>query len=172
MAQDERHNRRQRGWNDDGFTIVELVVVVGIFTILLSIATMEFNKYSTKSAIESQTKAMYADLMTLRSDALFRKQRRAVKITSTSFSIYPSELATGTPLQTRTLAYPVVLGDLPDPLVFNSRGMIEGLVSGEGICIEPVGNLGAVDSILIETTRMHIGKRNGSDCDSEDIEAK
>jgi len=157
--------------NARGFTIVELVVVVGILTILLSIATMQFNSYSTKSAIESQTRTVLTDLVAVRNEALFQKRRRAVKLTSTSFWVYSSAATTGTPVQRKTLRHPVLLAGLPDPLVFNGRGIIEGIDSG-AICIEPAGNAGVIDSIVLGTTHLQTGKRNGTECQIDDIETR
>ena len=161
-----------RRLNCEGFTLVELVVLVGIMAILLSMATMEFNKMTTKSQIENQTRGVLADLMTIRTEALFQKQPRAVKITSTTFSVYSSAVTSGAPVLRKTLSYPMVFTDFPDPLVFSSRGLVEGVTTPAIICIEPAGNAGAVDSIVINTTRLEIGKRNGADCQTEDIETK
>lgn len=162
----------QKRLNCQGFTLVELVVLVGIMAILLSMATMEFNKMTVKSQIESQTRGLLADLMTVRTEALFQKQPRAVKITSTTFTVYSSAVTSGAPVLRKTLSYPVVFTDFPDPLVFSSRGVAEGVTIPAIICIEPASNAGAIDSIVINTTRLELGKRNGADCRTEDIETK
>jgi type IV fimbrial biogenesis protein FimT len=157
---------------ETGFTLVELIVIMGILTVLLSLATLEFKKYSVKSAIEGQTRVMMSDLTKIRSEALFEKRRRAVKFTSTAFSVYSSEVSTVSPVQTKSLSYPLTLTDVPDPLVFTGRGLLEGVSDGAAVCIGPAGNEAGVDSIVLNTTRVHIGKRNGTNCQASDIETK
>lgn len=155
-----------------GFSVVELVVVLGIFTILLSLAVMQFNSYSRKNAIESQTKTLLADLVQVRNDALFSKQRLAVKVTGTTFAAYPSASASGTPTVSKTFSYPVVLDGVPDPLIFNGRGIAEGGAEA-AICIEPAGNEGVIDSVVVQATRLQMGKRkNGTDCEIDNIDIK
>lgn len=172
MARGEKANRTTPArTGQEGFTLVEILMVTIIAGILLTMATLQFNRYTVKTAIESQTKAMYGDLVTVRSQALFEKRRRAVKITSTTFTVYSSGVASGKPVYRKTLQYPVVFSAVPDPIVFSGRGIVEGGTSG-GICVEPAGNAGAVDSLVVNATRIQIGKRNGTSCQTSSIETK
>lgn len=156
-----------------GFTLVEVIVTMAILAILLSLATLEFNKYSVKAAIEGQTRVIMSDLTRIRSEALFEKRSRAVKFTSTTFTVYSSGVATGSPVQSKRLTYPLVLTDVPDPLVFNGRGLMEGVDAGGAACVEPAGNEGGIDSIVFNTTRLQIGKRrNGTNCQEDNIDTK
>lgn len=158
---------------DAGFTLVEVIVTMAILAILLSLATLEFSKYSVKTAIEGQTRVMMSDLTKVRSEALFEKRSRAVKFTSTTFTVYSSGVATGSPVLTKTLSYPLVLTGIPDPLVFNGRGLMEGVDAGGAACIEPSGNEGGIDSIVFNTTRLQIGKRrNGTNCQEDNVDTK
>lgn len=165
-------NEPSKKRRDAGFTLVEVIVTMAILAIIMSIATLEFQKNSVKTAIEGQTRVMMADLAKIRSEALFEKRRRAVKFTSTTFSFYSSEVSTVSPVQVKTLSYPLVLTGVPDPLVFNGRGLMEGVDAGGAVCIEPAGNEGAIDSIVFNTTRLQIGKRNGTNCQTNSIVAK
>jgi len=157
--------------NRGGFTLVELIAVIAVAAILLSIAMLQFNRFSLKGAIENQTKIMFTDLMTVRSEALFEKRRRAVKLTATTFAVYSSGLATGTPVLQKSLRYPLVFNGVPDPVIFNGRGLIEGVSSG-AMCIEPSGNPGVIDSIVLDATRIQMGKRDGTACQTSDIDTK
>ena len=155
----------------NGFSLVELVVVIAILAILLSIATLQFNQYIKKSVIEGQVRTMYTDLMTVRSQALFEKRDRTVTVTATTFSVYSSNLATGTPVLQRVLKYNVTNSSMPYTVKFNSRGVIDGV--NASICIEPSDNPAAIDSLVLFTTRIQMGKRNaGATCNSENITTK
>lgn len=157
----------------NGFSLVELIVVIAILAILLSIATLQFNQYVMKSAIESQVRTMFTDLMAVRSQALFEKRDRAVRVTATTFSIYSSGLATGTPVLQRDLKYSVIVNSsLPYTVTFNSRGVIDA-VQNASICIEPSGNPGAIDSLVLSKTRIQMGKRDaGTTCSADNNNIK
>jgi prepilin-type N-terminal cleavage/methylation domain-containing protein len=157
----------------NGFSLVELVVVIAILAILLSIATLQFNQYTKKSVIEGQVRTMYTDLMTVRSQALFEKRDRTVTVTATSFSVYSSSLATGTPVLQRTLKCRVISNNsMPYTVTFNSRGVIDG-VDNASICAEPSDNPAAIDSLVLYTTRIQMGKRDaGADCSAANIKRK
>lgn len=156
----------------NGFSLVELLVVIAILTTLLSIATLMFNQYTKKSIIEGQVRTMFTDLMTVRSQALFEKRDRAVTVTATTFSVYSSDQATGTPVLQRDLKYRVTSNSMPYTFKFNSRGIIDG-VDNASICIEPSDNPGGIDSLVIYTTRIQMGKRDaGADCSADNNNIK
>ena len=154
----------------NGFTIIELIVVIAIMASLIAIGTLQFNTYSRKSSIENQTRAMLADLMMVRGEAMYEKRRRAVQLTATSFAIYSSDVATGTPTQVRTLANGISSNDLGNPMIFDSRGLLTD-AGDRTICIEPNNNPGFSDSLVVATTRIQIGKRfsNFAGCDSDHV---
>lgn len=158
--------------NRNGFTLIELLVVVGIAGILFTLTTIEFRRNTVKTAIEGQVRLMNSDLTDARTKALFQKQNVAVRITSTNLRVYASADATGAPVITRTLRYPVSLSGVPDPIVFTTRGIIDSIDSGS-VCIEPNINLGAFDSLVLSTTRIHTGKRNdGTACSPANVVVK
>ncbi|MBJ6727437.1 pilus assembly FimT family protein [Geomesophilobacter sediminis] len=153
----------------NGFTLVELVMVVAVAAILFSLATMQFRRMNTKALIEQQVRIMTGDLTQARTQALFKKKDVAVKITANALAVYSSAVVTPTPVLNRTLRYSVSTGGTTDPLIFTTRGIIDGITNAS-ICIEPSTNEGAIDSILLSTTRIHTGKRNaGTSCDSANI---
>jgi len=151
---------------EEGFSLIEVIVVIGIAGILMAIATLQFNEWTRKSNIEAQTKMMYADLMTVRGEALFRKKERIVRLTGNQFSVYSSNMAAGTPVLRKTLNYPIVgTGDI----TFDTQGLTNDLMS---ICVEPAGNPGAIDSIVVLRSRIQMGKRSAGDCSGGNIERK
>ena len=154
-----------------GFSLIELVITIGVISILLSIATLEFNKYMTKSHIESQVKMMYSDMMNARAEALMQKSDRSIKVDTTPkvFSVHPSSDGSGTPLLQRTLKFQLD-SDHGNPVAFDTRGVAS---IAKAICVGANGNPAAVDSIIISETRIQLGKRQtGGACDNAHIDAK
>lgn len=149
----------------NGFTLVEVLVVMAIIATLLFIATLNFQEFSRKCGIENQTKMLYVDLMKLRSHALFERQHHAVKFTPTLFAIYSSPDASGEPIARRTLRYPVTNTDLV--LTINERGLLEDYAS---ICTSDDASPAAYDSLVLYATRIQMGKRaHGGECRSSSI---
>lgn len=151
----------------NGYSFLELLVVLSIVSSLLAVASLNFHDLLKKSGIESQTKMLYADLMKLRAHALFEKQTRAVRFTPHRFAIYPSDQVTGTPVLERELRYPLRNASLT--LRFNERGLAE---SNASICVDEDGSA-AYDSLVVFTTRIQMGKREtGRGCTGDYIKTR
>jgi prepilin-type N-terminal cleavage/methylation domain-containing protein len=152
-----------------GFSLVELMFVIAIMGVLLAIAIPQFNRYTTKSAMEAQMRIMLTDLMTARSQALYEKKARSVAISAATFAVYSSTATDVAPRQAKTLQYPVVVGS--GLVQFDPSG-VSLLAPGADncICLDPSGNPASVDSIVITATRISLGKRNdGSACSTSNI---
>ena len=82
---------RQR--NRQGFSIVELVVVIGIISILLTITTLSFNSWLVKHNMEAQVRTMATDFNEIRMRALTTKKRYRVAFGANSYTFrsYSSE---------------------------------------------------------------------------------
>ncbi|GAB7026265.1 pilus assembly FimT family protein [Geotalea toluenoxydans] len=144
--------------DDHGFTLVELIVVMAVMGILLSLGTMAFNEYSKKTAIESQVKTMYADLMALRAEAFYQKQKRAAVISGNEFLIYATENTSDTPVERKKLSYPVVSNN-GDTIIIDSSGLLNASgIDGKSICVNVGENGAVVDSLVLSTSRIHLGK--------------
>lgn len=151
-----------------GFTLIEVLVVMLIFGTLLALGTLNFSDMMKKAQIESQIKKMFADLQTVRAQAMFMKRERTVALSSSQFNIYSSNVAAGTPVMQNRLNYPVRLTATAQ-ITFDTMGLSD---TNGSICIEPVSgsNPAAVDSIVVFTTRVQLGKRkDGGACNSDDI---
>ena len=167
--------------NQRGFTLVELMVVICISGILLVIATMNWNQMQVKSGIETEIKTMHADLMEVRQQALYTKQKRKVVISGQSYKAYPGNVTTVTPLVSKQLRFPVLWsgsGDLE--LTIDTQGLITatGSTAEENfICVAPTGSLtqlnsAAVDSLVLSAAQINLGLRTGGTCNSADIQKK
>jgi type II secretory pathway pseudopilin PulG len=146
----------------NGFSLVELLTIVTIMSIILGIGGIYFKDMYNKSRIDRQTKEMYADLMGARSQALYQKTPRTVTLVSpTQYTIYPwqTDAASATTL-VKNLNYPVTF--TAGAVTFDVRGMASATL---GICVQPAGNPGFSDSILISPMYIAMGKRNlGGSC--------
>ena len=77
----------------NGFSLIELVVVIAIMGTLIAIGALGYSSMTRKAGVEGQVKTMYADLMNARSQALYRKTCRYVTVTGTQFSVYTSSFS-------------------------------------------------------------------------------
>jgi prepilin-type N-terminal cleavage/methylation domain-containing protein len=150
---------------EDGFTLVELMVAVAIIATLLTIGTLAFNSMTRKSAIEAQTKEIYADLMTARSEALYRKTSRSVIVTATQFTINDSA---GTAVLQKTYKQTMAENNA-NVVTFGENGVAD---VPNIYCIGPGGNEAAIDSVIVSSTIILTGKRTGGACNSANIQAK
>jgi prepilin-type N-terminal cleavage/methylation domain-containing protein len=143
--------------NKSGFTLIEVLVVIGIVSLLLTFGTLEFNQYTKKASIEGQTRKLYADLMELRSRALFEKHNKVIHLTASSYT---------TPVETVNLKQAIEYNGSGDEIVFDTRGL---MLDSKTICVVEE-NGAAVDSIIVSMARVQLGKRKrGMTCEAANI---
>lgn len=150
----------------NGFSMVELLIVIAIAGILMALSTMYFKGMQTRSATEKQVRTMYTDLMAAKSQAMFQKTTRFIRVTATGYSIYATANITAAPLSTTTLKFPVIFGPSSDAnlLFFNEKGIASLQTSDlnatkEAVCIQP-NDPNLLTSIVISPTRIQMGRRN------------
>ncbi|MGD0282729.1 MAG: type II secretion system protein [Dissulfurispiraceae bacterium] len=160
----------------DGFTLVELIVVTFIIGTILTIATLNFRTMTIKSNIESQIKQMHSDLMTARIEAMDRNTYHFVTLNANQYTVTEDKAGNCT---TSNCVY--VAGS--DPVPFNSPMMVSAIlwngaapanaeiifdnrglatVTGTISVSDTVG--ASYDCILVETTRTSIGAMSGGNC--------
>jgi prepilin-type N-terminal cleavage/methylation domain-containing protein len=154
--------------NMRGFTLIEMVLAVAIMAILTTIGTFSFGQYQRKSLVENQTRRLYVDIVALRSQALFEKRPRTLRLAPASYALYSSDVVTGAPASTTVLNSPVTLSGAAD-VTYDTSGMTS---STQTICAA-AANAAPVDSVVIYPTSIRLGKLNqGAACADVNIVAK
>lgn len=71
--------------NEQGFSLMELIIVIAVIGIISSIAAINYNQWMVKNVVEAQVKQMVSDIGELRIRALTTKQRHSITINSTNY---------------------------------------------------------------------------------------
>lgn len=157
-----------------GYSLIEVVVVIGILSTLAVIGTVNFRKYLERYRVEAQTRMLYQELLKARSDALYRRREIRLRIYPERFELYSSNDVGVAPLRTLPLSFTLRCkgeeeGGGGVTVVFDSRGVAE---KGCSICLDRESD-SPVDSVVVYKTRVRIGKNEDpSVCDSDYIKTK
>lgn len=158
-----------------GFSLIEMLVVIAIIGILTAMATMQFNTYMRKSQMQSQIQTLYSDLNRVRSQALFSRRPRTVTMTSTQYALYSSTVVSVSPVESKTLNYPMSLNN-GARLDFDERGLLSNVTNASACILLPTSQDAVIDSLVLSQTRILIGKCNAcnttADCKASNITAK
>lgn len=143
----------------DGFTLIEMLIVIAIAAIIMAIATINFGTWTAKSNIEGEIREMYADLMTARARAIDTNRTHSVAFSGVQYTITDD---TGAVIIRKTMKNPITVAG--GALSFDNRGLAS-ITSPAAITISLTNNAGAVfDCIIIEQTRMNMGIMSGGAC--------
>jgi prepilin-type N-terminal cleavage/methylation domain-containing protein len=172
----------------NGFSIIELVVVISVIGILATLATLSFNTMQRKANIERYTRELFTDLQTARSDSIFRKNMHSIAINSTAtgyaFRRYSSvnedredggmnSPLVGVPPQygiVYSKSIPLVItlangGSAADRIFqFDTGGFASSGLDHGTIRINPVETGAAIDCIIISESRTNLGQMVGGNC--------
>ena len=151
--------------NDDGFTLVELALVVALIGLALAYAGMNLNKMNTKYTAESEIKEIHSILMTARNDATRSNTTRLVVLGARQVQSGIDDDGDGTidsSLQQRTFTKFNITYTNPT-ISFNHRGLTSDnqTIRLTGL---PTGVNPATDCIKVFITRINMGKYTGADC--------
>ena len=152
---------------NNGFSLVELLIVIAIIGIGASIATLNFNQWIRKSNIEKETRELYSDLNEARLQSIYTKKQHGIVIeTATRYVLKkyssPNEApAAGSIRQTKTTKNAMTKDDgtalaADTRILFNIRGFTSNAF-GNTIRFNPI-NLAAFDCIIISEARTNLGK--------------
>jgi len=156
-----------------GFSLVEIIIVMALFSILATIGTLQTRTWLEKGGVESEIMLIYGELMAVRQSAMNFKRPRAVVIRRDSFQIYSTAETSVGAVADNKLRYPLLQGSglvaaAGKTITFDERGFTN---NSSSFCVEPAGdplklNSGAYDSIVISGLRLKIAKRTaeGAPC--------
>jgi prepilin-type N-terminal cleavage/methylation domain-containing protein len=163
--------------NNQGFTIIELIVVMVIMGVLLTMATLSYQTIQQRTDVEQKVKRMHTDLMNIRIRAMQRGRNHFVSMPTgtTTYRIYEDtftspdgngvpDMASDTLLSSQSVApYTLVLQTAAmSPVTFNSKGLVTTQTGWVRINATTVGEY---DCIFIDQIRTGMGKMNGANCD-------
>ncbi|HJV66697.1 MAG TPA: prepilin-type N-terminal cleavage/methylation domain-containing protein [Geomonas sp.] len=159
-----------------GYSLVEMVVCIGIISILLAIATVSFNRYLQRYQREAQTRMIFEELLATRANAVYQRRATRVKLYSNRFEVYSSsrdDTDGVAPMRTRSLRFPIISnngggdGVKGYPVTFDTFGITNNNCA---ICLDEAEGSGGVDSVVIYFTRISIGKKEkGDDCKAANV---
>ncbi len=130
--------------NEEGITLVELIVVISIIGILVVALGFSFQGWMGSYNVESQMRSMYIDLMNARTRAMQRNRVHFVNLSATQYTIYEDTynatdatnpdgdgiLQTGSDftflLKSLNPRYPITWSNSGDPvpqIQFNKKGL-------------------------------------------------
>jgi len=145
--------------NRNGFSLIELMVVIAIIGILLAVATLNFNSWVTRQNIDREVKEMHAEIMAAKQRALVTGQDNAVQFPDPSTLVFrrfsSSADTAGTVVQTKNLRYPVTLSSA-DSIRFNDRCMMVD-TNDKILCVFTNANP-SLDALVITQSRVSMGQ--------------
>lgn len=150
--------------NRRGFSLVELVAIIGVMVVLMTIATLEFGSWQRKSLVERYTKELYSDLQDARMKAAFTKVRQGVEfgaqqVVFRSFSSEGDLAGTNVATKTVPIAFTRNTADSPAPagrIEFDSRGVMRDQAI-QVICFTSAVDA-AYDALIITPALTSMGK--------------
>ncbi|RJQ22239.1 MAG: type II secretion system protein [Nitrospiraceae bacterium] len=154
--------------NNNGMTLIELVIVVTVIGILAAALAFSFQGWIGSYNVESQIKEMHIDLMNARAMAMKKNKMHFVDLTTTQYSIYEdtdpapdgdgdADPGNDDPVSQKNLdaRYPIAWSDAADTRIeFNIRGLSR---DDKTVCSNTTVDAD-YDCISISATRINMGE--------------
>lgn len=166
--------------NNRGFSIIELVVVIGLIAIMLTLATLDFSAWQRKSRVERYTKELFSDIQDARMRAAFTKRVQrlefgAQQVVFRSFSSEGDILGTIVNTKNIPLSFTRNTADSPAPsslIEFDTRGIISNPIV-QVICFTTTEDA-AYDALIITPALTSMGKvtNRGNACARTNVTQK
>ncbi len=155
----------------EGFTLVEIVIVIAIVGIFVTMAVSSFLELNEKYRVEEETKQLYADLMDVRGRAMQRNRFSFVRMTGSGYSTYEdtNPVPDGNGIWDNNVDNRVVIATVRHRITTNLAGGTpnfafnrNGIASDTGtIWFSSTANPD-YDCITIRETRIKMGKYNAT----------
>lgn len=157
----------------NGFSLVELVIVIAIIALATGLVTINFRAWVDKSGVEAQTKEMLSDLTNARMMAIQTKKTHRVILNpkSIAFRRYSTEAdAAGRQVFSKNLKYEIAQFSSGTYTAFSDFTMIindEGFTNSLFTIAVPaaVGGDPFYNCLGVHNARVNIGRINGNNCE-------
>jgi prepilin-type N-terminal cleavage/methylation domain-containing protein len=155
-----------------GFTLTEVIVVIGVFAILISFGVPAYSRWKSKHDVEADIHRLYGDLQFARMKAYSEKVVWGVWWLTSPFSGYQvkydanndgdvnDDAPTDNVVSSVTLKNPVTRTGASNSTSFDGRGFCNLLLSF--YIVNTTG--AATDCVALSKTRIELGKWDGADC--------
>lgn len=151
----------------NGFSLVELIIVIAIIGIGASIATLSFNQWVRKSNIEKETRELLSDLNEARLQSVYTKKQHGIAFQTANsyvlkeYSSLNESSAGGLIKETKTTKYTMTKKDgtaisANTLILFDTRGALSNTM-GYTFRFNPI-DVAAFDCVVISEARTDLGK--------------
>ena len=150
---------------EDGFTLIELIVVVSIMAIILMISIPFYTKWKTKMSVEGDTKKIYGVLQMFREKAFAEKKSYLIKLSGKVLYVCDTN-----DCDLNSSIYKLNLNNEFDFIGDNDRVSIDirGTFHGSSVYAKNYASADAqYDCVAVDDIRIRLGKFSGGKCEAK-----
>ena len=173
--------REKGGWEESGFSLIEMMLVLLIIAITLAVATLNFSRMDKKDQIEKETRQLFTDVNNARTQAMFSKKPSSLWFQPQSYSFItyssanedPTVSTNGRTVSNTSVSYALTNANgssLANTYVyFDVTGLTANPVTGSTanlltIIVNPSGSGAAFDCVVIDVARTNMGNMQNGAC--------
>ena len=151
----------------NGFTLIELIVVMGLIGIMLAVSSLEFSSMQKSFGVERVTRELMSDISEYRVKAMTRKEPHSITLSANEYVFRRNtsqvlKRATPYPLSDQN-ANPFSGATV---IIFDEQGFTgSGALFGQTIVVGPANSSSSVNCVVISNARVNMGKMNGTTCE-------